>query len=201
MYCASNVTFKRIIPWLVTPWNNLSTCLLHGISPLSPLLYCPWFKLWQRGYLCHMSLRRKIYWTDGNTINMASMDGSNSKVLHQNQRDPVGQCSLPKRTLIFICLWSRPSVAADKVIWMRKLRYIDGATSVQEYVSMRVKVNFTLSRGPYLLMPDVFRLCQLESQQTPTIAQLSCLQASQSSFGLKGSNWGREEQERTPGNK
>lgn len=32
-----------------------------------------------------------MYWTDGNTINMASMDGSNSKVLHQNQRDPVGQ--------------------------------------------------------------------------------------------------------------
>lgn len=38
-----------------------------------------------------MSLHRKIYWTDGNTINMANMDGSNSKVLHQNQRDPVGQ--------------------------------------------------------------------------------------------------------------
>lgn len=37
------------------------------------------------------SLHRKIYWTDGNTINMANMDGSNSKVLHQNQRDPVGQ--------------------------------------------------------------------------------------------------------------
>lgn len=81
-----------------------------------------------------MSLRRKIYWTDGNTINMASMDGSNSKVLHQNQRDPVGQyessgphadgellvsCvsvaarsildaalrgSLPKRTFVFICV-------------------------------------------------------------------------------------------------
>lgn len=44
-------------------------------------------------YLRHMSLHRKIYWTDGNTINMANMDGSNSKVLHQNQRDPAG--SLP----------------------------------------------------------------------------------------------------------
>lgn len=36
-------------------------------------------------------LHRKIYWTDGNTINMANMDGSNSKVLYQNQREPVGQ--------------------------------------------------------------------------------------------------------------
>lgn len=34
---------------------------------------------------------RKIYWTDGNTINMANMDGSNSKILHQNQREPVGK--------------------------------------------------------------------------------------------------------------
>lgn len=40
-----------------------------------------------------MSLHRKIYWTDGNTINMANMDGSNSKVLHQNQRDPAGSPS------------------------------------------------------------------------------------------------------------
>ena len=41
--------------------------------------------------LISFSKHRKIYWTDGNTINMAHMDGSNSKVLHQNQREPVGQ--------------------------------------------------------------------------------------------------------------
>lgn len=33
----------------------------------------------------------KLYWTDGNTINMANMDGSNSKILFQNQKDPVGK--------------------------------------------------------------------------------------------------------------
>lgn len=37
-----------------------------------------------------VSWSRKIYWTDGNTINVANMDGSNRKVLHQNQREPVG---------------------------------------------------------------------------------------------------------------
>lgn len=125
-----------------------------------------------------MSLCRKIYWTDGNTINMASMDGSNSKVLHQNQRDPVGQyestvphadgellvsCvsdaarsildavlwrSLPKRTSVFIWVWSRPSAAADEVIWMRMPCYIDGAGAVQECFSVRGKVNFTLGPGP-----------------------------------------------------
>lgn len=80
-----------------------------------------------------MSLRRKIYWTDGNTINMANMDGSNSKVLHQNQRDPAGSspffffpttsfsdvtqpafrlflwCELLKITPPFIRLWSSPA--------------------------------------------------------------------------------------------
>lgn len=35
----------------------------------------------------------KLYWTDGNTINMANMDGSNSKILFQNQKDPVGKYS------------------------------------------------------------------------------------------------------------
>lgn len=54
-----------------------------------------------------MSLHRKIYWTDGNTINMANMDGSNSKVLHQNQRDPAGQSMSsgcrPPHSLHFRC--------------------------------------------------------------------------------------------------
>lgn len=36
---------------------------------------------------------RKLYWTDGNTINMANMDGSNSKILFQNQKEPVGKLS------------------------------------------------------------------------------------------------------------
>ena len=34
---------------------------------------------------------RKLYWTDGNTVNMANMDGSNSKILFQNQKEPVGK--------------------------------------------------------------------------------------------------------------
>lgn len=46
---------------------------------------------WIATYSPHTFPRRKIYWTDGNTINMANMDGSNSKVLQQNQREPVGQ--------------------------------------------------------------------------------------------------------------
>lgn len=50
-----------------------------------------------------MSLHRKIYWTDGNTINMANMDGSNSKVLHQNQRDPAGSPPFFFRPLLFRC--------------------------------------------------------------------------------------------------
>lgn len=53
--------------------------------------------LWYRvsncttNYSSHTCIHSKMYWTDGSTINMANMDGSNSKVLHQNQREPVGQ--------------------------------------------------------------------------------------------------------------
>eukprot|EP00066_Takifugu_rubripes_P020818 XP_011610084.1 PREDICTED: low-density lipoprotein receptor-related protein 1B [Takifugu rubripes] len=56
--------------------GSLKTSIIHGIDKPRCLVVHP--------------ARGKIYWTDGNTINMASMDGSNSKVLHQNQRDPVG---------------------------------------------------------------------------------------------------------------
>lgn len=43
-------------------------------------------------FLNHISFElRKLYWTDGNTINMANMDGSNSKILFQNQKEPVGK--------------------------------------------------------------------------------------------------------------
>ena len=50
---------------------------------------------------------RKIYWTDGSTINMANMDGSSRKVLHQNQRDPVGKYFASSVPLYccFICLF------------------------------------------------------------------------------------------------
>lgn len=45
-------------------------------------------------FLIHIfSELRKLYWTDGNTINMANMDGSNSKILFQNQKEPVGKLS------------------------------------------------------------------------------------------------------------
>lgn len=32
-----------------------------------------------------------MFWMDGGTINMANMDGSNIKILHQNQKEPVGK--------------------------------------------------------------------------------------------------------------
>ncbi|KAM9364417.1 LOW QUALITY PROTEIN: low-density lipoprotein receptor-related protein 1B-like [Pholidichthys leucotaenia] len=56
--------------------GSLKTSVIHGIDKPRCLVIHP--------------AKGKIYWTDGNTINMANMDGSNSKVLHQNQRDPVG---------------------------------------------------------------------------------------------------------------
>ncbi|XP_058248902.1 low-density lipoprotein receptor-related protein 1B isoform X4 [Hemibagrus wyckioides] len=54
----------------------LKTSVIHGIDKPKCLAVHP--------------AKGKIYWTDGNTINLANMDGSNRKVLHQNQRDPVG---------------------------------------------------------------------------------------------------------------
>uniref|UniRef100_A0A8D2ZZH8 EGF-like domain-containing protein n=1 Tax=Scophthalmus maximus TaxID=52904 RepID=A0A8D2ZZH8_SCOMX len=56
--------------------GSLKTSIIHGIDKPRCLVVHP--------------AKGKIYWTDGNTINMANMDGSNSKVLQQNQRDPVG---------------------------------------------------------------------------------------------------------------
>nr|XP_029501004.1 low-density lipoprotein receptor-related protein 1B-like [Oncorhynchus nerka] len=55
--------------------GSLKTSVIHGIDKPRLLMFFDF---------------RKIYWTDGNTINIANMDGSNSKVLHQNQREPVG---------------------------------------------------------------------------------------------------------------
>lgn len=34
---------------------------------------------------------RKLYWTDGDTINMANTDGSNRSILFTNQKGPVGE--------------------------------------------------------------------------------------------------------------
>ena len=34
---------------------------------------------------------RKLYWTDGDSINMANTDGSNRSVLFSNQKGPVGE--------------------------------------------------------------------------------------------------------------
>ncbi|XP_069472627.1 low-density lipoprotein receptor-related protein 1B isoform X1 [Ambystoma mexicanum] len=56
--------------------GSLKTSVIHGIDKPQCLAVHP--------------ARGKIYWTDGNTINMANMDGSNSKILYQNQKDPVG---------------------------------------------------------------------------------------------------------------
>uniref|UniRef100_A0A8C5HU04 EGF-like domain-containing protein n=1 Tax=Gouania willdenowi TaxID=441366 RepID=A0A8C5HU04_GOUWI len=56
--------------------GSLKTSIIHGIDKPRCLVVHP--------------AKGKMFWTDGNTINMANMDGSNSKVLHQNQMDPVG---------------------------------------------------------------------------------------------------------------
>ncbi|XP_047676249.1 low-density lipoprotein receptor-related protein 1B-like isoform X1 [Tachysurus fulvidraco] len=56
--------------------GSLRTAVIHGIDKPKCLVLHP--------------AKGKMFWTDGNTINMANMDGSNSKILHQNQKDPVG---------------------------------------------------------------------------------------------------------------
>lgn len=40
---------------------------------------------------------RKLYWTDGDTINMANTDGSNRSILFTSQKGPVGEgtCTSP----------------------------------------------------------------------------------------------------------
>ncbi|ELK04590.1 Low-density lipoprotein receptor-related protein 1B [Pteropus alecto] len=55
--------------------GSLKTSIIHGIDKPQCLAVHP--------------VRGKLYWTDGNTINMANMDGSNSKILFQNQKEPV----------------------------------------------------------------------------------------------------------------
>lgn len=38
-----------------------------------------------------LSFSRKMYWTDGDNISMANMDGSNRTMLFTNQKGPVGE--------------------------------------------------------------------------------------------------------------
>lgn len=41
---------------------------------------------------CPLSvLFRKLYWTDGDTVNIANTDGSNHSILFTDQKGPVGQ--------------------------------------------------------------------------------------------------------------
>lgn len=57
----------------------------HSNSVLSRNVY-------QHGAQCSLSvLLSKLYWTDGDTINIANTDGSNRSVLFTNQKGPVGQ--------------------------------------------------------------------------------------------------------------
>ncbi|XP_035376859.1 low-density lipoprotein receptor-related protein 1B [Electrophorus electricus] len=56
--------------------GSLRTTVLHGVDRPKCLVLHP--------------AKGKMYWTDGNTINMANMDGTNHKILHQNQKEPVG---------------------------------------------------------------------------------------------------------------
>ncbi|XP_030628050.1 low-density lipoprotein receptor-related protein 1B [Chanos chanos] len=56
--------------------GSLKTSVVYGIDKPKCLVLHP--------------SKGKMYWSDGNTINMANMDGSNIKILHQNQKDPVG---------------------------------------------------------------------------------------------------------------
>ncbi len=56
-----------------------------------------------------ISLLRKLYWTDGDNISMANMDGSNHTTLFNNQKGPVGEqmCTLlPKITDCEIMLFN-----------------------------------------------------------------------------------------------
>lgn len=48
-----------------------------------------------------------MYWTDGNTVNVANMDGSNSKIIHQNQREPVGKV---KESFVAIANYAKKTV-------------------------------------------------------------------------------------------
>nr|XP_033800021.1 low-density lipoprotein receptor-related protein 1B [Geotrypetes seraphini] len=56
--------------------GSLKTSIIHGIDKPQFLVVHP--------------SRGKLYWTDGNSINMANMDGGNTKILFQNQKDPIG---------------------------------------------------------------------------------------------------------------
>ncbi|XP_077129136.1 low-density lipoprotein receptor-related protein 1B isoform X2 [Ranitomeya variabilis] len=56
--------------------GSLKTSVIHGIDKAQSLAVHP--------------IKGKIFWMDGNSINMANMDGSNSKILFQNQREPIG---------------------------------------------------------------------------------------------------------------
>lgn len=113
-----------------------------------------------------MSLRRKIYWTDGSTINMASMDGSNSKVLHQNQRDPVGECEssgqhadgdllvshIPYQRRC-LCVVTTSYGSRRMSTWMWTPRYIDQAALVRVCLRLSEGQVRQLSTEPVDLVP------------------------------------------------
>uniref|UniRef100_A0A8C1SK69 Low density lipoprotein receptor-related protein 1Ba n=1 Tax=Cyprinus carpio TaxID=7962 RepID=A0A8C1SK69_CYPCA len=57
--------------------GSLKTTVVHGMDKPKCLVLHP--------------SKGKMFWMDGGTINMANMDGSNIKILHQNQKEPVGK--------------------------------------------------------------------------------------------------------------
>lgn len=70
-------------PWHSSAFLKWQPRILHLKAPSVSLNVC-----------LLVVVGRKMFWTDGSTINMANMDGSNIKILHQNQKDPVGKFSL-----------------------------------------------------------------------------------------------------------
>lgn len=151
---------------------SLQGWLLHVIRPLSTLLTARDLNCGS-SYLCHMSLCRKIYWTDGNTINMANMDGSNSKVLHQNQRDPAGQstssgCRTP-HSLHFRC--DTANIRYFSVVLAAENDICFHPHVVKAYCKLFDSFTWNL-QSLYLLRRDMSLQCQPGSQTTPTIAAL-----------------------------
>ncbi|KAL7834138.1 hypothetical protein AOLI_G00290980 [Acnodon oligacanthus] len=69
--------------------GSLKTTVVHGIDKPRGLVLHP-ARGRNRGSYSSCAVYMKMFWTDGNTVNMANMDGSNNKILHQNQKEPVG---------------------------------------------------------------------------------------------------------------
>lgn len=60
-----------------------------GLCPLRGCTYVCWVTIGS------LLVFRKLYWTDGDNISMANMDGSNHTTLFTSQKGPVGEQTPP----------------------------------------------------------------------------------------------------------